>query len=62
MSAMVDGSSMDPSDFYQVAWAGGIHDGGKILGIPLQPHPEIFAYRKDIFAKYGLAAPNLLAM
>ena len=58
MSDYVDGSTMDPSDFYQVAWAGGIHDGGKILGIPLQPHPEIFAYRKDIFAKYGLAAPK----
>ena len=23
-----------------------------------EPHPEIFAYRKDIFAKYGLAAPK----
>jgi multiple sugar transport system substrate-binding protein len=47
--------SMDHSDFQQAAWDGVVH-GGKILAIPLQPQPEIFAYRTDLFQAAGIAA------
>ena len=47
---------MDHSDFQAAAWEGVIHDG-KILAIPIQPHPEIFAYRTDLFQAAGIAAP-----
>jgi multiple sugar transport system substrate-binding protein len=46
--------SMDHSDFQQVAWDGVIH-GGKILAVPIQPQPEIFAYRTDLFQAAGIA-------
>jgi multiple sugar transport system substrate-binding protein len=46
---------MDHSDFQTAAWDGVIHEG-KILAIPIQPHPEIFAYRTDLFEKAGIAS------
>jgi multiple sugar transport system substrate-binding protein len=46
---------MDHSDFQAAAWEGVIH-GGKILAIPIQPHPEIFAYRTDLFQAAGIAS------
>jgi multiple sugar transport system substrate-binding protein len=46
--------SMDHSDFQTAAWDGVVH-GGKILGIPLQPQPEIFGYRTDLFQAAGIA-------
>src|SRR5437016_2490693 len=45
--------SMDHSDFQTAAWDGVVHDG-KILAIPIQPHPEIFAYRTDLFKQAGI--------
>jgi multiple sugar transport system substrate-binding protein len=48
-------SKMDHSDFQTAAWDGVIHDG-KILAIPIQPHPEIFAYRTDLFEAAGITA------
>ena len=47
--------TMDHSDFHAAAWEGVVHDG-KILAIPIQPHPEIFAYRTDLFEAGGIAA------
>ena len=54
---LITASGFDGSDFHDVAWKGA-QFGGKQLGIPLQPHPEVMAYRKDIFEKYGLQPPR----
>lgn len=56
LNPLISGSGYDGSDFHDVAWEGA-QFGGRQLGIPLQPHPEILAYRTDIFEKYGLDAP-----
>jgi multiple sugar transport system substrate-binding protein len=45
--------SIDKSDFQDAAWEGVVH-GGKVLAIPIQPHPEIFAYRTDLFKAAGI--------
>ena len=47
---------MDHSDFQTAAWEGVVHDG-KILAIPLQPQPEIFGYRTDLFKAAGITSP-----
>ncbi|SMD06614.1 ABC transporter substrate-binding protein [Primorskyibacter flagellatus] len=57
LDGFIDATGYDGSDFHDVAWSGA-QFGGAQLGIPLQPHPEIFAYRTDIFEKYGLDAPT----
>ncbi len=57
LNPLIEKNSYDGSDFHDVAW-NGAQFGGQQLGIPIQPHPEIFAYRKDIFEKYGLGAPK----
>lgn len=57
LSPMIAANGYDGSDFHAVAWEGA-QFGGQQLGIPIQPHPEIFAYRTDIFEKYGLDAPR----
>ena len=57
LNPLIEANSYDGSDFHDVAW-NGAQFGGEQLGIPLQPHPEIMAYRTDIFEKYGLDAPR----
>ncbi len=57
LNPLIEASGYDGSDFHDVAWSGA-QFGGNQLGVPLQPHPEIFAYRTDIFDKYGLDAPR----
>lgn len=57
LNSFIEESGYDGSDFQQVAWTGA-QFGGAQYGVPLQPHPEIFAYRTDIFEKYGLDAPT----
>ncbi|MDH3661343.1 MAG: extracellular solute-binding protein [Alphaproteobacteria bacterium] len=57
LSGYVEQSGMDWQDFHDAAWVGGNHDG-KQLGIPIQPHPEIFAYRTDLFEEAGLEPPR----
>ncbi|MGI9452535.1 MAG: ABC transporter substrate-binding protein [Geminicoccaceae bacterium] len=57
LNPLIEEHNFDGSDFHDVAWTGA-QFGGQQLGIPLQPHPEIFAYRTDIFEKYGLDAPK----
>jgi multiple sugar transport system substrate-binding protein len=49
-----ESESLDKSDFQAAAWEGVVH-GGKVLAIPIQPHPEIFAYRTDLFKQAGIA-------
>ena len=53
----VEASGMDWQDFHEAAWTGAYHDE-KQLGIPIQPHPEIFAYRSDLFEEAGLEPPR----
>ena len=60
LSGMVAESGMDMSDFHPAAAEGAVHDG-KTLGIPIQPHPEILAYRLDLFEAAGLEAPKTTA-
>ena len=60
LSPLIAQSKFDHSDFQQVAWSGAEYSGNQ-LGIPIQPHPEILAYRKDLFAKAGLSAPKTTA-
>ena len=47
---------MDHSDFQAAAWDGVIHEG-KILAMPIQPQPEIFGYRTDLFKAAGITSP-----
>lgn len=56
LTELIEQNGFDGSDFHEVAWKGAVHDG-KHLGIPIQPHPEILAYRKDLFEEAGLSAP-----
>jgi multiple sugar transport system substrate-binding protein len=51
-----EAASVDKSDFQAAAWEGVVH-GGKVLAIPIQPHPEIFAYRTDLFSEAGISGP-----
>jgi multiple sugar transport system substrate-binding protein len=48
-----EAASIDQSDFQAAAWEGVVHDG-KVLAIPIQPQPEIFAYRTDLFKEAGI--------
>ncbi len=57
LNPLIEENDYDGSDFHDVAW-NGAQFGGNQLGVPLQPHPEIFAYRTDVFEKYGLDAPR----
>lgn len=57
LNPLIEANNYDGSDFHDVAW-NGAQFGGEQLGVPLQPHPEIMAYRTDIFEKYGLDAPR----
>lgn len=50
-------SGMDGSDFQEPAWQGS-QFGDAQYGIPLQPHSEILAYRKDLFDAAGLEPPK----
>ncbi|MDE0534255.1 MAG: extracellular solute-binding protein [Albidovulum sp.] len=57
LAGYVESSGMDWQDFHEAAWTGAYHDQMQ-LGIPIQPHPEIFAYRVDLFEEAGLEPPR----
>ena len=57
LNPLIQESGFDGSDFHEVAWTGA-QFGGQQLGIPIQPHPEILAYRTDLFEEAGLEAPE----
>src|SRR5258708_38908171 len=48
LDPLIKESGFDAADFQEAAWTGA-QASGKQLGIPIQPHPEILAYRKDLF-------------
>jgi multiple sugar transport system substrate-binding protein len=50
-------SKMDMTDFLPAALTEAQYQG-KQLGLPLQPHPELMWYRKDIFDQKGLKPPE----
>jgi multiple sugar transport system substrate-binding protein len=47
---------VEPEDFLDMAWAQSRH-GVHQLGFPIQPHPELLWYRKDLFAQADLQPP-----
>jgi multiple sugar transport system substrate-binding protein len=57
LAPLIKESGMDGSDFQEAAWLGTQFDG-KQFGIPMQPHSEILAYRKDLFEEAGIAPPT----
>jgi len=57
LNPLIKESGFDGADFAEAAWTGA-QVGGKQLGIPIQPHPEILAYRKDLFEEAGLKPPE----
>ena len=60
LSGLAAESGLDMSDFHPAAAEGAVH-GGRTLGIPIQPHPEIMAYRLDLFEAAGLEPPTTTA-
>ena len=47
---------LDPSDFHTAGWRAA-HWAGRPYGVPSQTTPELFFYRKDLFAQAGLEPP-----
>ena len=52
-------TDINVADFPEGAWTGAQYEG-KQMAIPIQPHPEILAYRKDLFEKDGIAPPETI--
>ena len=59
LNPRISEDKFDSSDFHQIAWTGAQFSGQQ-LGIPLQPHPEILAYRKDLLDAAGLQPPKTI--
>lgn len=57
LDGLIAASKFDKSDFLEAAWSEA-QCQGKQMGIPLQPHPEILWYRKDIFQAKGIKPPE----
>ena len=57
LSSLIAGSNIEVDDFYKAAWdAGYFH--GKQFGVPIQPQPELFGYRRDIFSEDDVKPPE----
>ncbi|MDU8911415.1 ABC transporter substrate-binding protein [Aestuariicoccus sp. MJ-SS9] len=52
----MDVARLDPADFHTAGWKAA-HWGGRPYGVPAQTTPELFFYRRDLFAKAGLEPP-----
>jgi len=50
-------SNIDLKDFPEAMLIGAQYEG-KQMGLPLQPHPEILWYRKDLFEAKGIKPPE----
>lgn len=57
LNGLIADHKFDTKDFHKVAWDSAQFSNQQ-LGIPIQPHPQILAYRKDLFAKAGLNPPK----
>ena len=50
-------AQVEPEDFLDIAYAQSGYRGHQ-LGLPIQPHPELLWYRKDLLAAEGLTPPH----
>jgi multiple sugar transport system substrate-binding protein len=57
LTDMVPKSKIDVKDFVPSIWQMGQVDA-KQIAIPVQPHPEMLIYRKDLFAKDNIPEPK----
>ena len=53
---VMDTDRLDPADFHTAGWRA-VHWDGTPYGVPSQTTPELLFYRKDWFAREGLAPP-----
>ncbi|WP_438273504.1 ABC transporter substrate-binding protein [Thioclava arctica] len=56
LDEVMDIERLDPSDFHTAGWRAA-HWAGRPYGVPSQTTPELFFYRKDLFAQAGLEPP-----
>jgi len=56
LTDVMDVDQLDPSDFHTAGWLAAHWDGAP-YGVPGQTTPELMFYRKDWFAREGLAPP-----
>ncbi|WP_306119403.1 MULTISPECIES: extracellular solute-binding protein [unclassified Roseitalea] len=56
----LDPARLDPADFHTAGWKAA-HWGGRAYGVPAQTTPELFFYRRDLFARAGLEPPRRTA-
>ncbi|MCU4654281.1 extracellular solute-binding protein [Roseibacterium sp. SDUM158016] len=56
LSEVMDTERLDPGDFHTAGWRA-THWNGVPYGVPSQTTPELMFYRKDWFAREGLAPP-----
>ncbi len=54
---VMDIDRLDPADFHTAGWKAA-HWGGVPYGVPAQTTPELFLYRKDMFARAGIEPPK----
>ena len=57
LDEVMDVARLDPGDFHTAGWRAA-HWGGRPYGVPSQTTPELFFYRRDLFAEAGLAPPT----
>jgi multiple sugar transport system substrate-binding protein len=53
----MDVARLDPADFHTAGWSAA-QWGGRPYGVPSQTTPELFFYRRDLFAAAGLELPT----
>lgn len=53
----IDLRALDPADFHTAGWKA-THWNGAPYGVPAQTTPELFFYRKDLFAEAGIEPPR----
>ncbi|WP_102225293.1 ABC transporter substrate-binding protein [Acidimangrovimonas sediminis] len=57
LDEVMDIARLDPGDFHTAGWRAA-HWAGRPYGVPSQTTPELFFYRKDLFAAEGLEPPK----
>ena len=58
-NAALTSPDFDPGDFLPGPWEIGKIDG-KLIAVPFSPQTHLLYYRKDLFQKYGVKAPETL--
>ncbi|WP_291838811.1 extracellular solute-binding protein [Limimaricola sp.] len=60
LDAVMDIARLDPGDFHTAGWRAA-HWDGRPYGVPSQTTPELFFYRRDLFAEAGIEPPRTTA-